>query len=102
MALRFRKRVEASDRGRRDALIRLMRDVRALLSGQDDAVISVSDHDCLASGCCGTPQTTILVLRPDQPTRAFRIDKPITAVTRPDLCVALAPLLGRDPAPASA
>ena len=101
MALRFRKRVEASDRGRRDALIGLMTDVRALLSGQDDAVISISDHDCLASGCCGTPQTTILVLRPDQPTRAFRIDKPITAVTRPDLCVALAPLLGRDPAPES-
>jgi hypothetical protein len=102
MALRFKTRATASDRARRDAIVTLMTQVRALLSGQDDAVISVSDHACLAVECREAPQTIILVLRPDQPTRVFKIDKPIVAVTRADLIAALAPLLGREPAPSSA
>ena len=101
MTLRFRTRATTSDRARRDCLINLMIQVRALLSGQDDAVVSISDHMCSAVGCSVAPQTTILVLRPDQPTRAFKIDKPITGVTQTDIHIALAPLLGRDPAPLS-
>jgi hypothetical protein len=96
MALRFKKEATASDRARRDTLIGLMTHVRALLSGQEDAVVSVSDHVCSALGCRDEPQTTILILRPDQPARVFKIDKPITAVTQTDVSVALAPLLGRE------
>jgi hypothetical protein len=101
MALRFKTRATASDRARRDALLALMTEARRLLTGQADAAISVSDHTCTAAGCRVAPQTTILVLRPDQPTCLFRIDKPIVAVTRADLITVLAPLLGRDAAPSS-
>ena len=101
MALRFRTRATASDRARRDVLLTLMTEARRLLSGQADAVISISDHFCTAAGCREAPQTTILVLRPEQPTRLFRIDKPIVAVTRADLIAALAPLHGRDARPSS-
>jgi iron only hydrogenase large subunit-like protein len=74
-----------------------MAQVRSLLRGVEGAVVSVSDHDCAALGCCATSQTTILVLRPDQPTRVFKIDKPVTAVTQLDVITAIAPLLGREP-----
>jgi len=98
MALRFTTRATASDRARRDCLINLMIQVRALLSREDDAVVSISDHVCSAVGCIEAPQTTILLLRTDRATQVFKIDKPITHVTAKDICVALAPLLGRDPA----
>jgi hypothetical protein len=101
MALRFKKGATASDRARRASLIGLMAHVRALLSGQEGAVVSISDHVCSAIGCRDAPQTTILVLRPDQPTRVFKIDKAITAVTQTDVSIALAPLLSREAAASS-
>jgi hypothetical protein len=99
MALRFRTRATASDRARRDCLINLVTQVRALLSRQDDAVVSISDHVCSVVGCREAPQTTILLLRPDQPARVFKIDKPLTSVTQTDITIALAPLFGREPPP---
>ena len=98
MPLRFRTRAPPADRARRDCLINLMTQVRALLSRHDDAVVSISDHTCTAIECREAPQTTILLLRPDQPTQVFKIDKPITGVTLNDICIALAPLIDRDPA----
>jgi iron only hydrogenase large subunit-like protein len=99
MALRFRRQATASERARRESVIRLMAQVRGLLSGLEGAVVSVSDHDCAGLGCCATSQTTILVLRPDQPTRVFKIDKPVAAVTQLDVIAAIAPLLGNGPVP---
>jgi hypothetical protein len=94
MALLFGRRRAGSEQARRKAVLDLMVNTRALLRDCADAVVSISDHDCVALGCRdGTGQTTILVLRPDQPAQAFKIDKPIEAVTPADLATALAPLL---------
>jgi hypothetical protein len=92
MALFFRNRM-ASNR-RKDAVFELMAKARAILRPDDDTVVSVSEHDCRDSGCCGA-RTVVLVMRPDQPTEAVKIEKPIESVTQADLSDALAPLAGR-------
>jgi hypothetical protein len=66
---------------------------RAILRADDEIVVSVSEHD---SSCCGA-RTVVLVMRPDQPTEAVTIDKPIDRVTQADLSTVLAPLAGPRP-----
>jgi hypothetical protein len=78
----------ASGRGK-DAALDLMIRARAILGVDDDAVVSVSEHDCGDPECRGA-QTVILVMRPDQPTAAIKINKPLEAVTAVDLSDALA------------
>jgi hypothetical protein len=82
MALRFRNRTASARR--KDAALDLMIQVRAVFGLDGDTVVSVSEPDCAGSGCCGA-QTVILVMRPDQPTEAIRIDKPLETVTSADL-----------------
>jgi hypothetical protein len=88
MALFFRRRT-ASGR-RKDAALDLMIQARAILGVEDDAVVSVSEHACGDPGC-GDARTVILVMRPDRPTEAIKIDKPLDAVTPADLSAALVP-----------
>jgi hypothetical protein len=87
MALFFGHR-QASNR-RKNAVLGLMLKARAILRADDEMVVSVSEHDCRESGCCGA-RTVVLVMRLDQPTEAVRIDKPIDSVTQADLSLALA------------
>ena len=88
MALFFRRRM-ASGR-RKDAALELMIQARTILGVEDDAVVSVSEHACGDPGCGGA-RTVILVMRPDRPTEAIKIDKPLDTVTPADLSDALAP-----------
>jgi hypothetical protein len=80
----------ASER-RRDAALDLTIRARGILNVNDDAVVSVSEHDCGEPTCRGV-RTVILIMRPGQPTKAIKIDKPLEAVTAADLSNALAPL----------
>jgi hypothetical protein len=76
---------------RKDAALDLMVRARGILNAAADAVESVSEHDCGDPECRGA-RTVILIMRPDQPTKAIKIDKPLEAVTAADLSDALAPL----------
>ena len=53
-------------------------------------MVNLSEHDC-GEPACGA-QTVVLVMRPNQPTKAVKIKKPLAAVTSADLSAALAPL----------
>src|SRR3979411_972374 len=93
MVVFFRGR-GASDR-RKDAGIALMRQALAFLHGDDDgSIVSVTEHDC-GDPECGRARTVVLVMRPEQPTKAVKIEKPIDSVTQADLSDALAPLAGQ-------
>ena len=94
MALFLRNRMASNQR--KDAAFELMMKARAILRTDDEAVVSVSEHDCGEPGC--GVRTVVLVMRPDQPTKAVKIDKPIDSVTQADLSDALAPLAARHPA----
>jgi hypothetical protein len=96
MAPFFRNRM-ASQR-RKDAALDLMVRARGILNAGDDAVVSVSEHDCGDPECRGA-RTVILIMRPDQPTKAIKINKPLEAVTAADLSNALAPLASVSDAP---
>jgi hypothetical protein len=76
---------------RKDAALDLMVRARGILNVDDDAVVSVSEHDCGGPECRGA-RTVILIMRRDQPTKAIKIDKPLEEVTAGDLSDALAPL----------
>jgi hypothetical protein len=89
MAPFFRNRM-TSERRRAAALDLTMR-ARGILNVNDDAVVSVSEHDC-GDPECGGARTVILIMRPDQPTKAIKINKRLAAVTGADLSDALAPL----------
>jgi hypothetical protein len=88
MALFFNNRMASARR--KDAALELMMRARTILRVGDDAVVSVSEHACGEAKCCGT-RTVILVMRPDQPTEAIKIDKALDAVTQADLSDALVP-----------
>jgi hypothetical protein len=91
MALLFRRMKEKDTAERTDAVLTLTSHARSILDVDDDTVVSVSEHDCSGSGCCGS-RTFVLILRPGHPTQAITIEKPILQVTRADLAQALAPL----------
>src|SRR6266436_2614161 len=87
MALLFRNRPGR----RKDAARGRMMPARGILNVDHDAVVSVSEHDCGHPECRGV-RTVILIMRPDRPTQAIKINKPLEAVTAADLSDALAPL----------
>jgi hypothetical protein len=89
MAPYFRSRM-ASER-RKEAALDLTVRARSILSVDDNAVVSVSEHDC-GDPECGGARTIILIMRPHQPTQAIKINKPVESVTAADLSDALAPL----------
>jgi hypothetical protein len=68
-----------ASQGRKDAALDLMIRARGILNVDDDAVVSVSEHDCGDPECRGA-RTVILIMRPDQPTKAIKINKPLEAV----------------------
>jgi hypothetical protein len=75
-------------------MLLLMAQARAILRADDEGtVVSITEHDC-GEPECGRGRTVILVMRPDQPTEAVKIDKPLDSVTAADLAVALAPMAG--------
>ena len=76
---------------RKDAALDQMIRARGILNVDEDAVVSVSEHDCGDPECRGA-RTVILIMRPDRPTEAIKINKPLEAVTAVDLSDALAPL----------
>ncbi len=69
-----------ASQGRKDAALDLMIRARGILNVDDDAVVSVSEHDCGDPECRGV-RTVILIMRPDRPTEAIKINKPLEAVT---------------------
>jgi hypothetical protein len=85
---------------RSGAALDLMQKVRALLEDDGSAVVSVGEHGCGDAECCG-PGTVVLVMRPDQPTKAAKLNKPLDGVTEADLA-ALVPLLSNTAAPQAA
>ena len=70
---------------RRNAALEVMEWVRAILDTHDDAIISVTGHQCGAPEC-GDAETVILLMRADQPTVAIKISKSIETVTDADVC----------------
>jgi len=90
MALRY-KTAGNSDR-RRNVALEVTEWVRAVLGTNDDAVVSVTGHQCGAPEC-GDAETVILLMRADQPTAAIKISKSIETVTDADVAEALQPLL---------
>jgi hypothetical protein len=71
--------------GRKDAALDLMVRARGIFNVDDHVVVSVSGHDCGEPECRGA-RTVILIMRPDQPTKAIKINTPLEAVTAADLC----------------
>ena len=96
MAPFFRNRMAAARR--KDAALDLMIRARGILEVEEDTVVSVSEHDCGDPECRGA-RTVILIMRPDQPTKAIKINKPLEAVTAGDLSHALASLASVADAP---
>jgi hypothetical protein len=79
---------------RRDAALALMLHARNILGTDNETVVSVREHDC-GDPDCGPARTVVLILRPDRPTEAVKIDKPIERVTKTDLSAALVPVADR-------
>jgi hypothetical protein len=88
MALIFRSK--RSD-GRTNAALELTLQVGVILNVDDDTVISINEHDCGEPGCCGT-RTVVLIMRPGQPTKTIKVEKPLESVTCADLTAALGSL----------
>ena len=61
------------------------------LGNPDGLDLTISEIDCADPSCPGL-ETVILVMRPDQPTVAARIRKPIAAIGPADLKTAFAHL----------
>ncbi|SRR5258708_14303271 len=79
---------------RRDAALELKVQARTVINADDDTVVSVSERDCGDPGC-GSARTIVLVMHPERPTEAVKIDKPLEQVTQSDLSDALAPLVAQ-------
>lgn len=70
----------------RDPAARIEAVVRSILHLEADAVVRVLRRHC-SNEDCGL--TTILLARPDAPTQALGVDKPINDITEADLRIAL-------------
>jgi hypothetical protein len=75
---------------RRDAALDLMIRARGILSVDDDAVVSVSEHDCGDPVCRGA-RTVILIMRPNQRTKAIKTAADLSDALAPFACVSDAP-----------
>ena len=61
---------------------------REALALPPDTTLSVSEINCADPSCPGT-ETVILVMRPGERTRAYKVAKAVDAVTEPELRAAL-------------
>jgi len=66
--------------------------VSAMLKADKHTVISVTAPEC-GDAECGSAETIILLMRPDEPTQAIKISKSLETVTQSDVAEALQPLL---------
>lgn len=89
MGLRYRS--EAIGR-RSNAALEIIEWVHSALAPHKDLVISVTNHQCGDPECVSTA-TTILLMRPDQPTLAVKIAKAIDAIREHDVADALQSIL---------
>lgn len=85
--MRLRYRSEAIGR-RSDAALEIIECVHRALALHKDLVVSVTNHQCGDPECVSTA-TTILLMRPDQPTQAVQIAKAIDAIREQDVADAL-------------
>lgn len=89
MRLFLRRRGE--DQGARDAARTLADKVRALLTLEEEATVSVSEIAC-GDPACGGAETVVLVMRPGRRTEAAKVLRPMAEVGEEDLRAALRPL----------
>ena len=71
-----------------EALGRLKAWTREALALPPEATLSVSEISCTDPSCPGT-ETVILVMRPGERTRAYKVAKAVDEVTEPELRAAL-------------
>jgi hypothetical protein len=74
--------------GAPDAAAQVKRQVRELLGLPDKAVIAVNEILCADPACPGT-ETVILVMKPGEKTRAFKVQMGLAEVTPQALAEAL-------------
>ncbi len=67
--------------------------VRAALSLEEEATVSISEISC-GDPACGGAETVVLVMRPGQRTQAAKVLMPMAQVQEADLLAALKPLAG--------
>lgn len=83
----FRRRSQAS-KPRAGAADQVRAWAASILDLPAEAVVKASEIACTDSACAGV-ETIILVLKPGEPTRAYKVAKAIDEVTEPDLRDAL-------------
>ena len=71
-----------------DASARIKQQVRELLGLPDSAVIAVNEILCADPACPGT-ETVILVMKPGEKTRAFKVQMGLAELTPEALAAAL-------------
>lgn len=71
-----------------DAAAQVKRQVRVLLQLPDNAVIAVNEILCADPACPGT-ETVILVMKPGEKTRAFKVQMALAELTPEALSQAL-------------
>jgi len=83
--LRFPVRARRPDP---EAAVRIKGWVRDALALPPDATLAVNEIRCTDPSCPGT-ETVVLLMRPGERTRAFKVGKPMDEVTEPELRAAL-------------
>ena len=78
-----------------DAAAQVKRQVRELLDLPENAVIAVNEIICADPACPGT-ETVILVMKPGEKTRAFKLQMAMGEVTAQALAEALGPPAAKD------
>jgi len=73
-----------------DAAAQVKRQVRELLDLPDNAVIAVNEILCADPACPGT-ETVVLVMKPGEKTRAFKVQMGLAELTPEALSQALSP-----------
>jgi hypothetical protein len=94
MALRYGNAKDLDQR--KDAAIDLTQWARDILNAGGDTVVRVTRPHC-SDLHCGGIGATILLMRPDRPTRMIEITKSLETVTKADLRAALLPVIRDEP-----
>lgn len=89
--MRLRYRSEAIG-WRTNAALEIIEWVHSALAPDKDLVVNVTNHQCGNPECVSTA-TIILLMRPDRPTQAVKIAKPIDAIRQHDVADALQSIL---------
>ena len=73
---------------RTQAAARVMQWARAIVGEDENIGVSLSANECGHAACAGE-ETTILLMRTDEPTVGIKIAKPLETVTEADVATAL-------------